>query len=215
MVRVLLVDCETVPTATHNTTLSPASRALECGRSGRGYPTHVPDPLPFWHMPPGAFFYVAPHMVSATESVQILPLRVPLTLLPSVSVGSAKNFRGGPTWARRRAVLQASFSRAHRCEALAMVLPAHYPVAVAHATAEHRAYLEYRKVTILYMYTCTLEPIFHRRRNRTIENEDRGRAIDGAPATRRGTYAHQGTGSGCARERLINWHGNGRSGKSA
>ena len=141
MVRVLLVDYETVPTATHNTTLSPASRALECGRSGRGYPTHVPDPLPFWHMPPGDFFYVAPHMVSATESVQILPLRVPLTLLPSVSLGSAKNFRGGPTWARRRAVLQASFSRAHRCEALAMVLPAHYPVA-AHATAEHRAYLE-------------------------------------------------------------------------
>ena len=44
------------------------------------------------------------------------------------------------------------------------------------------------------MYTCTLEPIFHRRRNRTIENEDRGRAIDGAPATRRGTYAHQGLG---------------------
>ena len=107
LVWVLLVDCETVPTATHNTTLSPASRALECGRSGRGYPTHVPDPLPFWHMPPGDFFYVAPHMVSATESVQILPLRVPLTLLPSVSVGSAKNFRGGPTWARRRAVLQA------------------------------------------------------------------------------------------------------------
>ena len=40
-----LVDCETVPTATHNTTLSPASRALERGRSGRQYPTHVPDPL--------------------------------------------------------------------------------------------------------------------------------------------------------------------------
>ena len=122
LVWVLLVDCETVPTATHNTTLSPASRALECGRSGRGYPTHVPDPLPFWHMPPGDFFYVAPHMVSATESVQILPLRVPLTLLPSVSLGSAKNFRGGPTWARRRAVLQASFSRAHRCEALSSAL---------------------------------------------------------------------------------------------
>ena len=107
LVWVLLVDCETVPTATHNTTLSPASRALECGRSGRGYPTHVPDPLPFWHMPPGDFFYVAPrggtpHMISATESVQILPLRVPLALLPSVSLGSAKKFRGGPTWARRQ-----------------------------------------------------------------------------------------------------------------
>ena len=38
-----------------------------------------------------------------------------------------------------KAVLQASFSRAHRCEALAMVLQAH-SVAVAHATAEHRAY---------------------------------------------------------------------------
>ena len=36
---------ETVPTATHNTTLSPASRALERGRSVRQYPTHVPDPL--------------------------------------------------------------------------------------------------------------------------------------------------------------------------
>ena len=36
---------DTVPTATHNTTLSPASRALERGRSVRQYPTHVPDPL--------------------------------------------------------------------------------------------------------------------------------------------------------------------------
>ena len=37
----------TVPNATHwhNTTLSPASRALERGRSVRQYPTHVPDPL--------------------------------------------------------------------------------------------------------------------------------------------------------------------------
>ena len=36
---------DTGPTATHNTTLSPASRALERGRSVRQYPTHVPDPL--------------------------------------------------------------------------------------------------------------------------------------------------------------------------
>ena len=36
---------ETVPTATHNTTLSPASRALERGRSVREYPTHVSDPM--------------------------------------------------------------------------------------------------------------------------------------------------------------------------
>ena len=41
----LLVDCETVPTETHNTTLSPASRALERGRSNREYPTHVSDPM--------------------------------------------------------------------------------------------------------------------------------------------------------------------------
>ena len=86
-------------------------------------------------------------MVSATESVQILPLRVPLTLLPSVSVGSAKNFRGGPTWARRRAVLQASFSRAHRCEALSSALSR----GSGTRTAEHRA-LE----SILYMYTSAL-----------------------------------------------------------
>ena len=36
---------DTVPTATHNTTLSPASRALERGRSVREYPTHVSDPM--------------------------------------------------------------------------------------------------------------------------------------------------------------------------
>ena len=41
----LLVDCETVPPETHNTTLSPASRALERGRSVREYPTHVSDPM--------------------------------------------------------------------------------------------------------------------------------------------------------------------------
>ena len=45
VVSVLLVDCETVPTETHNTTLSPASRALERGRSNREYPTHVSDPM--------------------------------------------------------------------------------------------------------------------------------------------------------------------------
>ena len=45
VVSVLLVDCETVPPETHNTALSPASRALGRGRSVRGYPTHVPDPL--------------------------------------------------------------------------------------------------------------------------------------------------------------------------
>ena len=45
VVSVLLVDCETVPTETHNTTLSPASRALERGRSVREYPTHVSDPM--------------------------------------------------------------------------------------------------------------------------------------------------------------------------
>ena len=47
---VILVDRDvttvsTVLTATHNTALSPASRAPERGRSVRGYPTHVPDPL--------------------------------------------------------------------------------------------------------------------------------------------------------------------------
>ena len=36
---------ETVPTATHNSTLSPASRALERGRSVREYPMHVSDPM--------------------------------------------------------------------------------------------------------------------------------------------------------------------------
>ena len=35
----------TVPIVTHNTALSPASRAPKRGRSVRGYPTRVPDPL--------------------------------------------------------------------------------------------------------------------------------------------------------------------------
>ena len=62
----------------------------------------------------------------------------------NIMIASAqqKNFAGGQHGRVDRAVLQAIFSRAHRCEALAMVLLAHYPVAVAHATAEHRAYLE-------------------------------------------------------------------------
>ena len=51
VVSVLLVDCETVQSETHNTTLSPASRALERGRSVRGYPTHVPDPFPSFAHP--------------------------------------------------------------------------------------------------------------------------------------------------------------------
>ena len=56
----LLVDCETVPTETHNTTLSPASRALERGRSVRGYPTHVPDPLSSFAHAAWRFLKVAP-----------------------------------------------------------------------------------------------------------------------------------------------------------
>lgn len=36
---------ETVPTATHNTTLYPASRALERGRSVRECPMYVSDPM--------------------------------------------------------------------------------------------------------------------------------------------------------------------------
>ena len=51
---------ETVPTATHNTTLSPASRALERGRSVREYPTHVPDPLSSFAHAAWRFLKVAP-----------------------------------------------------------------------------------------------------------------------------------------------------------
>merc|ERR1712167_438073 len=50
-VSVLLVDRETVPPETHNTTLSPASRALERGRSVQGSPTHAPDPFPSFAHP--------------------------------------------------------------------------------------------------------------------------------------------------------------------
>ena len=56
----LLVDCETVPPETHNTTLSPASRALERGRSVRGYPTHVSDPLSSFGHAVWRFLKVAP-----------------------------------------------------------------------------------------------------------------------------------------------------------
>ena len=51
---------DTVPTATHNTTLSPASRALERGRSVRQYPTHVPDPLSSFAHAAWRFLKVAP-----------------------------------------------------------------------------------------------------------------------------------------------------------
>ena len=51
------------------------------------------------------------------------------------SSAQQKNFAGGQHGRVDRAVLQAIFSRAHRCEALAMVLLAHYPVTVAHGTA--------------------------------------------------------------------------------
>ena len=51
---------DTVPTATHNTTLSPASRALERGRSVRGYPTHVSDPLSSFGHAVWRFLKVAP-----------------------------------------------------------------------------------------------------------------------------------------------------------
>ena len=55
----------------------------------------------------------------------------------NIMIASAqqKNFAGGQHGRVDRAVLQAIFSRAHRCGALAMVLLAHYPVAVAHGTA--------------------------------------------------------------------------------
>ena len=60
VVSVLLVDCETVPTETHNATLSLASRALERDRSVRGYPTHVPDPLSSFGHAAWRFLKVAP-----------------------------------------------------------------------------------------------------------------------------------------------------------
>ena len=98
---------ETVPTATHNTTLSPASRALERGRSVRQYPTHVPDPLSsfahaVWRFllrraPRGG----TPSMISATELVQIAaPARSTGFVTFSGSLGSAKVFRAEPHEAR-------------------------------------------------------------------------------------------------------------------
>ena len=90
-------------------------------------------------MPPGAFFYVAPHMVSATESVQILPLRVPLALyLLGQPRLSKKISRGANMGASTGPYFRPSFL----VRIAVKPYPAHYPVAVAHATAEHRAYLE-------------------------------------------------------------------------
>ena len=154
VVRVLLVDCETVPTETHNTTLSPASRALERGRSVRGYPTHVPDPLSSFAHAAWRFLKVAPagryaaHDLSDGIGADSCPCTFHwlhyLLGQPRLSENFSRGASRGPLRVRRRAGLQASFSRSHRvcdchrqhgCVALIVGFPAHQPVALAHAMA--------------------------------------------------------------------------------
>ena len=154
VVRVLLVDCETVPSETHNTTLSPASRALERGRSVRGYPTHVPDPLSSFAHAAWRFLKVAPagryaaHDLSDGIGADSCPCAFHglqyLLGQPRLSENFSRGASRGPLRAPRRAELQASFSRPHRvcdchgqrgCVALIVGFPAHQPVALAHAMA--------------------------------------------------------------------------------
>jgi hypothetical protein len=85
VVSVLLVDCETVPPETHNTTLSPACAAAVSEGTPRMCLTHCH----LSDMPPGGF--------SATELVQIaVPARSTGFSTFSGSLGSAKTFRGQP-----------------------------------------------------------------------------------------------------------------------
>ena len=143
----LLVDCETVPPETHNTTLSPASRALERGRSVRGYPTHVSDPLSSFGHAVWRFLKVAPagRYAALDLSDRIGADSCPCAFhwlqyllgQPRLSESFSRGASRGPLRARRRAELQASFSRPHRvctCHdqrgwvALAMGFPAHQPM---------------------------------------------------------------------------------------
>ena len=152
VVSVLLVDCETVPPETHNTTLSPASRALERGRSVRGYPTHVSDPLSSFGHAVWRFLKVAPagRYAALDLSDRIGADSCPCAFhwfqyllgQPRLSKNFSRGASRGPLRARRRAELQASFSRPHRvrdchhdhrCGALAAGFSEHQPVAVAHA----------------------------------------------------------------------------------
>ena len=147
----LLVDCETVPPETHNTTLSPASRALERGRSVRGYPTHVSDPLSSFGHAVWRFLKVAPagRYAALDLSDRIGADSCPCAFhwlqyllgQPRLSKNFSRGASRGPLRVRRRAGLQASFSRSHRvcdchgqrrCVVLAVGFPAHYLVAVAH-----------------------------------------------------------------------------------
>ena len=154
VVSVLLVDCETVPPETHNTTLSPASRALERGRSVRGYPTHVSDPLSSFGHAVWRFLKVAPagRYAALDLSDRIGADSCPCAFhwlqyllgQPRLSENFSRGASRGPLRVRRRAELQASFSRPHRvsechgqrrCVALAVGFPAHQPVALGHAMA--------------------------------------------------------------------------------
>ncbi len=136
------------------TTLSPASRALERGRSVRQYPTHVPDPLSsfahaIWRiLLRRAAGRYAEHDLSDGIGANSCPCAFQwlqsLLGQPRLSEIFSRGASRGPLRARRRAVLQASFSRPHRvcdchgqrgCVALIVGFPAHQPVALAHAMA--------------------------------------------------------------------------------
>ena len=129
VVSVLLVDCETVPTETHNATLSPASRALERDHSVRGYPTHVPDPLSSFGHAAWRFLKVAPagryaaldlsDRIGADSCPCAFHWLQHLLGQPRLSENFSRGASRGPLRVRRRAELQASFSRPHRACATA------------------------------------------------------------------------------------------------
>ena len=128
--------------------------SLERGRSVRGYPTHAPDPLSSFGHAVWRFLKVAPvgryaaHDLSDGIGADSCPCTFHwlqyLLGQPRLSKNFSRGASRGPLRVRRRAELQASFSRPHRvsechgqrrCVALAVGFPAHQPVALGHAMA--------------------------------------------------------------------------------
>ena len=109
--------------------LYPASRALERGRSVRGYPTHVPDPLSSFGHAAWRFLKVAPagRYAALDLSDRIGADSCPCAFhwlqyllgQPRLSENFSRGASRGPLRVRRRAELQASFSRPHRACATA------------------------------------------------------------------------------------------------
>ena len=102
VVRVLLVDCEAVPTEAHNTTLSPASRARARSRPQcpRG-PHACARPVSFFRTPRLAIYDRSP-CLAISESTwcrqnwcRQLPLRASLASVPSRAASAQRTFFAG------------------------------------------------------------------------------------------------------------------------